>query len=160
MSSIDLYISNGTCYANVNVLSGKNFIPCGNAGAGLALQCCNVGDNCLSSNACYNIKCKSAVSYGQLRGLEIVIDDCRWHDILGRLYRLYVRCPSLPSKRRILRSAMGRYSAMRSSDRPLGRMQRTRRIDRAHDTGEVQLRRKNAALQGRAKADRYRKTAC
>ncbi|KAI1502594.1 hypothetical protein F5X99DRAFT_426976 [Biscogniauxia marginata] len=57
MDDFNPVLSNGTCWSNVNVRAIDDFIPCGNdAGRGQHFACCNHGDNCLSSNACYNSK--------------------------------------------------------------------------------------------------------
>lgn len=61
MDDIDLNISNGTCYFAPGVRAADNFIPCGNAAVeGYEKPCCNVGDKCVSSNACFNKQCKKA----------------------------------------------------------------------------------------------------
>ncbi|CAJ2502521.1 Uu.00g099150.m01.CDS01 [Anthostomella pinea] len=54
MSDIDLDISNGSCWANVNVALPDQYIPCGNAADGRSHACCHVGDKCVSSGACYH----------------------------------------------------------------------------------------------------------
>ncbi|KAI2640135.1 hypothetical protein GGS21DRAFT_400397 [Xylaria nigripes] len=51
----DPSISNGSCWANVNVALEKDYIPCGNAGKGSSFACCHNGDICLSSHACFHI---------------------------------------------------------------------------------------------------------
>ncbi|KAI1081081.1 hypothetical protein F5B20DRAFT_536703 [Whalleya microplaca] len=57
MDDLDLNISNGTCYYNVNAKADDQYIPCGNAaGPGYDVQCCIAGDVCLSSNACFHAK--------------------------------------------------------------------------------------------------------
>ncbi|KAI1303296.1 hypothetical protein F5Y03DRAFT_407289 [Xylaria venustula] len=56
MSDIDLDVSNGSCWSNVNVALEDDYIPCGNAADGNSYACCHYGDNCLSSNACYHAK--------------------------------------------------------------------------------------------------------
>ncbi|KAI1641299.1 hypothetical protein F4809DRAFT_636591 [Biscogniauxia mediterranea] len=57
MGDFNPVLSNGTCWSNVNVRSVDDFIPCGNdAGRGQHFACCNHGDTCLSSNACYSSK--------------------------------------------------------------------------------------------------------
>lgn len=59
MEDIDLNISNGTCYFAAGAQAADGFIPCGNAALeGYAKSCCYVGDKCLSSQACFNTKCK------------------------------------------------------------------------------------------------------
>ncbi|KAI1871903.1 hypothetical protein JX265_005889 [Neoarthrinium moseri] len=51
----DITLSNGTCYWKSGKIAGKEFIPCGNAALpNVNWQCCNVGDICLSSGACFN----------------------------------------------------------------------------------------------------------
>ncbi|KAI3539741.1 hypothetical protein CSPX01_08697 [Colletotrichum filicis] len=52
MSSSNPYISNGTCYHGPGDEVGEWF-PCGNADLGYK-TCCQGGDMCLSSHACYN----------------------------------------------------------------------------------------------------------
>ncbi|KAI1435224.1 hypothetical protein GGR50DRAFT_658232, partial [Xylaria sp. CBS 124048] len=54
MDEFDPNVSNGSCWANVNVALPDEYIPCGNAADGNSHACCHVGDNCLSSNACYH----------------------------------------------------------------------------------------------------------
>ncbi|KAI1113933.1 hypothetical protein F5Y14DRAFT_462055 [Nemania sp. NC0429] len=54
MTKINRNISNGTCWANVNVALEDEYIPCGNVADGNSYACCHYGDNCLSSNACYH----------------------------------------------------------------------------------------------------------
>ncbi|KAH9898846.1 hypothetical protein F4778DRAFT_171805 [Xylariomycetidae sp. FL2044] len=61
---INLSISNGSCYWNVYVLGADNFIPCGNVAGGSNYACCQAGDKCLSSNACFNTKYGSTYLYG------------------------------------------------------------------------------------------------
>ncbi|KAI0131912.1 hypothetical protein BJ170DRAFT_611683 [Xylariales sp. AK1849] len=54
---VDVFQSNGTCYFNVHSLAGSTFIACGNAALPqLHWPCCSLGDNCLSSGACYNAR--------------------------------------------------------------------------------------------------------
>jgi len=48
-------ISLGTCYLGPNQPAAANFIPCGNY-AYDTYACCQAGDNCLGSNACYNYR--------------------------------------------------------------------------------------------------------
>jgi hypothetical protein len=47
------FISNGTCYLAPNIASNALFQPCGNDALGHK-SCCQLGDQCLSNNACYN----------------------------------------------------------------------------------------------------------
>ncbi|KAI1824308.1 hypothetical protein F4861DRAFT_272688 [Xylaria intraflava] len=54
MDDVDPDVSNGSCWANVNVALAEEYIPCGNAADGNSYACCRYGDNCLSSNACYH----------------------------------------------------------------------------------------------------------
>ncbi|KAI1187292.1 hypothetical protein F5B17DRAFT_327142 [Nemania serpens] len=54
MFKINRSVSNGTCWANVNVALEDEYIPCGNVADGNSYACCHYGDNCLSSNACYH----------------------------------------------------------------------------------------------------------
>ncbi|KAI1355246.1 hypothetical protein F5Y01DRAFT_328098, partial [Xylaria sp. FL0043] len=56
MPEIDQSVSNGSCWANVNVALEDEYIPCGNVADGNSYACCHYGDNCLSSNACYHAK--------------------------------------------------------------------------------------------------------
>ncbi|KAI1154607.1 hypothetical protein F4825DRAFT_163170 [Nemania diffusa] len=56
MDGIDLNISNGSCWSNVNVALEDEYIPCGNVADGNSYACCHYGDNCLSSNACYHAR--------------------------------------------------------------------------------------------------------
>ncbi|KAJ2972389.1 hypothetical protein NUW58_g9194 [Xylaria curta] len=56
MDKIDLNISNGSCWSNVNVALEEEYIPCGNVASGNSYACCHYGDNCLSSNACFHKK--------------------------------------------------------------------------------------------------------
>ncbi|KAI0102044.1 hypothetical protein GGR51DRAFT_301757 [Nemania sp. FL0031] len=56
MGDIDQNISNGSCWANVNVALEDEYIPCGNVADGNSYACCHYGDNCLSSNACYHMR--------------------------------------------------------------------------------------------------------
>ncbi|KAJ8133145.1 hypothetical protein O1611_g481 [Lasiodiplodia mahajangana] len=56
MGDINQNISNGSCWANVNVALGDEYIPCGNVADGNSYACCHYGDNCLSSNACYHMR--------------------------------------------------------------------------------------------------------
>ncbi|KAI1133454.1 hypothetical protein F5Y10DRAFT_88361 [Nemania abortiva] len=56
MDDIDRSISNGSCWANVNVALEDEYIPCGNVADGNSYACCHYGDNCLSSNACYHMR--------------------------------------------------------------------------------------------------------
>ncbi|KAI0202033.1 hypothetical protein F4808DRAFT_92814 [Astrocystis sublimbata] len=54
MGGVNLNISNGLCWSNVNVALEEEYIPCGNVESGNNYACCHYGDNCLSSNACYH----------------------------------------------------------------------------------------------------------
>ncbi|KAH6684827.1 hypothetical protein F5X68DRAFT_262736 [Plectosphaerella plurivora] len=54
MSDDNVFISNGTCYLAAGVEAHKAMIPCGNAVFYGDLTCCQQGDVCLTSNACYN----------------------------------------------------------------------------------------------------------
>ncbi|KAI1751764.1 hypothetical protein F4782DRAFT_531273 [Xylaria castorea] len=54
MEGVNLNISNGLCWSNVNVALEDEYIPCGNVDSGNSYACCHYGDNCLSSNACYH----------------------------------------------------------------------------------------------------------
>ncbi|KAI0450257.1 hypothetical protein F5B21DRAFT_517554 [Xylaria acuta] len=56
MDDVNLNISNGLCWSNVNVALEEEYIPCGNVDSGNSYACCHYGDNCLSSNACYHEK--------------------------------------------------------------------------------------------------------
>ncbi|KAI1177196.1 hypothetical protein F4777DRAFT_577251 [Nemania sp. FL0916] len=56
MGGINENISNGTCWSNANVALGVYYIPCGNTADGNSYACCHLGDNCLSSHACYHAK--------------------------------------------------------------------------------------------------------
>jgi hypothetical protein len=49
----DPSISNGTCFYAPYKEASSNFIPCGNWVFG-HVQCCEIGDKCLSHNACYS----------------------------------------------------------------------------------------------------------
>ncbi|KAB5518885.1 hypothetical protein GE09DRAFT_506304 [Coniochaeta sp. 2T2.1] len=49
------FISNGTCYFTTGLKADEDFIPCGNDAAGHK-PCCQKGDKCVSSRACYNDK--------------------------------------------------------------------------------------------------------
>lgn len=46
-------ISNGTCYWAPDQKTDPIFIPCGNDAFGHK-TCCQAGDKCVSSSACYN----------------------------------------------------------------------------------------------------------
>lgn len=48
-------ISLGTCYFGPGQVAASNFIPCGNY-AFDTYSCCQAGDNCLASNACFNYR--------------------------------------------------------------------------------------------------------
>ncbi|KAI0434351.1 hypothetical protein F5Y09DRAFT_357173 [Xylaria sp. FL1042] len=56
MSEMDPNVSNGSCWANVNVALEDDYIPCGNVADGNSYACCHYGDICLSSNACFHTK--------------------------------------------------------------------------------------------------------
>ncbi|KAI0148784.1 hypothetical protein GGR57DRAFT_515123 [Xylariaceae sp. FL1272] len=56
MDAIDPNISNGTCWAAVNVALDDVYIPCGNVADGNSYACCHFGDKCVSSNACFHDK--------------------------------------------------------------------------------------------------------
>ncbi|KAI1345016.1 hypothetical protein F5Y15DRAFT_14491 [Xylariaceae sp. FL0016] len=56
MSDIDINVSNGTCYWSANARTKDDFIPCGNVAIGSDYACCQAGDKCLGSNACYNLE--------------------------------------------------------------------------------------------------------
>ncbi|GAW17095.1 hypothetical protein ANO14919_065450 [Xylariales sp. No.14919] len=56
MVEINPSVSNGSCWANVNVALEDDYIPCGNVADGNSYACCHYSDNCLSSNACYHEK--------------------------------------------------------------------------------------------------------
>ncbi|KAI0020508.1 hypothetical protein F4780DRAFT_362587 [Xylariomycetidae sp. FL0641] len=57
MDDVNLHVSNGSCYWARNSPTADNFIPCGNAAGHIVdYACCQAGDTCLSSNACYNDK--------------------------------------------------------------------------------------------------------
>ncbi|KAH8902114.1 hypothetical protein BR93DRAFT_887961 [Coniochaeta sp. PMI_546] len=49
------FISNGTCYYEAGEQSDPTFIPCGNDALGHK-TCCQAGDMCLSSKACFNLQ--------------------------------------------------------------------------------------------------------
>ena len=53
LSDYDPNISNGSCYYAPHMPLDKSFYPCGNADGGI-IPCCEAGDHCLSSLACYN----------------------------------------------------------------------------------------------------------
>ncbi|KAM0272204.1 hypothetical protein ACHAQH_008805 [Verticillium albo-atrum] len=53
MASRDAFISNGTCYYAAGQESIDSMLPCGNDAFG-RISCCQQGDMCLTSNACYN----------------------------------------------------------------------------------------------------------
>ena len=53
MDAPNPFISNGSCYFDWDEPSPPQFLPCGNAFFGHK-ACCQAGDMCLSSNACYN----------------------------------------------------------------------------------------------------------
>ncbi|EEY20115.1 conserved hypothetical protein [Verticillium alfalfae VaMs.102] len=53
MASRDAFISNGTCYLAPGQEAIDSMIPCGNDAFG-RVSCCQQGDMCLTSNACYN----------------------------------------------------------------------------------------------------------
>ncbi|CRK18675.1 hypothetical protein BN1723_013792, partial [Verticillium longisporum] len=53
MASRDAFISNGTCYYAPGQEAIDSMIPCGNDAFG-RVSCCQQGDMCLTSNACYN----------------------------------------------------------------------------------------------------------
>ena len=60
MTDKDYLKPNGTCYRINNVKADPDFMPCGNANLlGTHFACCNHGDKCLSSNACFHAKSKS-----------------------------------------------------------------------------------------------------
>lgn len=54
-----LVVSKGTCYYKAGAQANSAYIPCGNSAYGV-YSCCMAGDQCLSSNACYNVKCMTA----------------------------------------------------------------------------------------------------
>jgi hypothetical protein len=49
----DALLSNGTCYYAKGKESDDEMIPCGNAAYG-HISCCQAGDFCMSSDACFN----------------------------------------------------------------------------------------------------------
>ena len=51
--SPNAFISNGTCYVATGEKAASDFFPCGND-AFEHRTCCQAGDMCLSSRACYN----------------------------------------------------------------------------------------------------------
>lgn len=51
----NIFISNGTCYSGPNLEADQGMIPCGNAFYG-PISCCQAGDSCLMSGACFNGK--------------------------------------------------------------------------------------------------------
>lgn len=53
MSVLNPFISNGTCYFGPGKQAAEEWFPCGNAELG-DKTCCQGGDMCLSSKACYN----------------------------------------------------------------------------------------------------------
>lgn len=53
----DPYISNGTCYYDVDKKAADNFIPCGNVATSGILACCSYGSFCLENNACWDPNC-------------------------------------------------------------------------------------------------------
>lgn len=55
MSNLNAFISNGTCYSGRDDEADPHMLPCGNAGLGHK-TCCQAGDMCLSSRACFNGK--------------------------------------------------------------------------------------------------------
>ena len=52
-SEPNIFISNGTCFSSAENFAHPAMIPCGNDVYG-PLTCCQQGDMCLSSRACYN----------------------------------------------------------------------------------------------------------
>ncbi|KAI1341411.1 hypothetical protein F5Y15DRAFT_376035 [Xylariaceae sp. FL0016] len=56
MVDVNPNLSNGTCYVDARTLPAKiDLLPCGNVATGQHYACCSPGDNCLSSNACFNM---------------------------------------------------------------------------------------------------------
>lgn len=55
MSGLNAFVSNGTCYKGRGDSADDLMLPCGNAGLGHK-TCCQAGDMCLSSHACFNGK--------------------------------------------------------------------------------------------------------
>lgn len=53
MSQPNAFISNGTCYVGPGARAADIFFPCGNDALGRK-SCCQSGDMCLSSRACFN----------------------------------------------------------------------------------------------------------
>jgi hypothetical protein len=49
----DPTLVNGSCYSDANSKAPSRFIPCGNVALG-HVPCCESGDVCLSSRACFN----------------------------------------------------------------------------------------------------------
>jgi len=49
----DAFKSNGTCYYAKGEEAADKMIPCGNSAYG-HISCCQAGDTCLSSLACFN----------------------------------------------------------------------------------------------------------
>ncbi|RYP76076.1 hypothetical protein DL770_007294 [Monosporascus sp. CRB-9-2] len=57
MGNGEILLPNGTCYRSRDAEADGEFMPCGNAGYfNSHFACCSSGDQCLSSNACYNFK--------------------------------------------------------------------------------------------------------
>ncbi|KAI1331778.1 hypothetical protein F5Y16DRAFT_395066 [Xylariaceae sp. FL0255] len=54
MATVDLNISNGSCWSGPNVPLSEAYIPCGNVADGGNYTCCHYGDNCLENNACFH----------------------------------------------------------------------------------------------------------
>lgn len=54
MSDVDIFLSNGTCYYAPGQRADRAMIPCGNSHYFGPLTCCQQGDKCLASNACFN----------------------------------------------------------------------------------------------------------
>ncbi|KAJ0120154.1 hypothetical protein J7T55_001009 [Diaporthe amygdali] len=50
---IDIFVSNGTCYAGIKLLADPLMIPCGNVAVD-HIACCQASDFCLESSVCFN----------------------------------------------------------------------------------------------------------
>ncbi|KAI1630147.1 hypothetical protein EDD37DRAFT_690693 [Exophiala viscosa] len=61
-TTLNPYISNGTCYTAAGDKLGDEFVPCGNDAFGHQ-TCCGAGDNCLADNACFGVHGSGYGSY-------------------------------------------------------------------------------------------------
>lgn len=112
-------ISLGTCYLGPNQPAAANFIPCGNY-AYDTYSCCQAGDNCLGSNACYNYS-ESSSQAPWLICLLTSYSRGR-HHIYRWLHRSFLLVKQVPQQGQLSQSTVGWPGPVQRSSRNMDRL--------------------------------------